>query len=97
METTETKIPNYIFEDLLFQRRLQRNLNTELERLNTLLAVQVRLLQERKQLMAEVHDAVQQRWKDEEQSILARPAEHEEGEDSPEQPSLADFRDEDGQ
>ena len=66
METTEKKIPNYIFEDLLFQRRLQRNLNAELEKLNTLLAEQVRMLEERKALMTEVHEAVQLRWKAEE-------------------------------
>ena len=51
METTEKKIPNYVFEDLLFQRRLQRNLNAELEKLNNLLAEQNRFLQERKALM----------------------------------------------
>lgn len=68
MEATETKIPNYVFEDLLFQRRLQRNLNTELERLNNLLAEQVRFLESRKQMMTEVHEAVQQRWRGDEQA-----------------------------
>jgi hypothetical protein len=67
METTEQKIPNYVFEDLLFQRRLQRNLNAEQEKLNAQLAEHVRLLQERRALMAEVHESVQQRWKDEEE------------------------------
>jgi hypothetical protein len=76
METTEKKIPNYIFEDLLFQRRLQRNLNAELEKLNTLLAEQVKLLDERKQLLAEVHEAVQQRLEDEEHSVLTDPAQN---------------------
>jgi hypothetical protein len=74
METTEKKIPNYVFEDLLFQRRLERTLNAELEKTNTLLAEQVRLLQERKELMAEIRRAVQQRWEDEEQSALIDPA-----------------------
>jgi len=66
MEPSEQKIPNYVYEDLLFQRRLQRSLNAEEERLNALLAEHVRLVAERRALMAEVHDAVQQRWKDEE-------------------------------
>jgi len=68
MEMSEKSIPTFVLEDLLFQRRLQRNLNTELERLNDLLAEQNRLLQERKALMVEAHEAVQQRWNDEEQS-----------------------------
>jgi uncharacterized damage-inducible protein DinB len=76
METTERKIPTYVLEDLLFQRRLERNLNTELARQNNLLAEQNRLLQERKELMAEVHAAVQQRWEDEEQSVLTDPAQN---------------------
>lgn len=66
METNERKIPNYVFDDLLFQRRLQRNLNAEQERLNALVAEHVRLLQERRALMAEVHEAVQKQWKAEE-------------------------------
>lgn len=68
METPEKRIPVYALEDLLFQRRLQRNLNTEQERLNALLVEHIRLLQERKQLLAEVHEAVQQRWLAEEES-----------------------------
>lgn len=68
METSERKIPVYALEDLLFQRRLQRSLNTEQEKLNALLAEHVRLLQERRALMAEVHEAVQQRWKTEEEA-----------------------------
>jgi hypothetical protein len=66
METTEKKIPNFVLEDRLFARQLQRNLNDELERLYHLLTEQVRLLQEREALMSKVHAAVQQRWKDEE-------------------------------
>jgi hypothetical protein len=80
METTEKKIPNYVFEDLLFQRRLQRNLNAELEKLNTLLAGQVRMLEERKELMAEVHAAEKKRWTNEEQSTPIGSAEQVEGE-----------------
>jgi hypothetical protein len=68
MENDELKIPRYVYEDLLFQRRLQRDLNAELEKLNALLAEQARLLKERKELMAEVHAAVQHRWSDEEKS-----------------------------
>ncbi|MGO9323535.1 MAG: hypothetical protein ACLP07_03155 [Terracidiphilus sp.] len=66
MKATERKIPNFVLEDLLFQRRLERTLNAELEKTNALLAEQVKLLEERKGLMAEVREAVQQRWKDEE-------------------------------
>jgi hypothetical protein len=73
METSEKTIPNYIYEDLLFQRRLQRNLNVELEKLKSLLAEQVRLLEERKALMVEVHEAVQRRWEEEE---MAEPRPH---------------------
>lgn len=68
METTEKTISNYVFEDLLFQRRLQRNLNAEQERLNALLAEHIRLLEARRQLMAEVHEAVRQRWQSEEEA-----------------------------
>jgi hypothetical protein len=63
METPKTKIP--ICEDLLFMRRLERNLIDALEKINSLLLWQVKLLEERKELMAEVHAAVQQRWADE--------------------------------
>lgn len=55
-----------LLEDLLFRRRLQRNLNSELERLNGLLVEQIRLLQERKALMAEAHDAIQKCWREQE-------------------------------
>jgi hypothetical protein len=68
MEKTEQKIPNYIFEDLLFRRRLERSLNDELERLYNLLTEQVRLLREREALIGKVHAAVQQRWEEEEKA-----------------------------
>jgi hypothetical protein len=73
-------IPNYVFEDFLFQQRLQRDLNKELEHLNRLLAQQVRLLHERRALMTEIHEAVEQRWKDEEQSTLDTTGEETEAE-----------------
>ena len=57
-----------VLEDQLFRRRLQRNLNDELERLNRLLAEQVELLQKRKELFAEVNAAVMLRWEIEEDS-----------------------------
>lgn len=63
MEMPEQKIPNYFFQDLLFRRRLERSLNAEYEKLNAPLAEHVRLLQERRTLMVEIHDIVQQRWK----------------------------------
>lgn len=66
METTKKRIPNYVFEDLLFRRRLQRNLNAEYEQLNVLLVQQVNLLKERDALMDGVHAAVQERWHSEE-------------------------------
>jgi hypothetical protein len=66
MERNEREIPRYVLEDLLFQRRLHRTLNAEQEQLNALLAEHVRLLQERRALMGEIHAAVQQRWDTEE-------------------------------
>lgn len=66
MEANEREIPRYVLEDLLFERRLCRTLNAEQEKLNALLAEHVRLLAERRALMADVHASVQQRWKDEE-------------------------------
>jgi hypothetical protein len=69
METSEKKIPNYVFEDLLFERRLQRNLRDALERLNKLLAEQVELLQRRKELLADVHDGVQRRLRTEDEAM----------------------------
>jgi hypothetical protein len=68
MGTTEKKIPNYVFEDLLFQRRLQRNLNTELERLNRLLAEQVELLQKREVASSQIYATLMLRWGSEEES-----------------------------
>lgn len=73
METNKKKIPNYVFEDLLFRRRLQRSLNDELERLSHLLTEQVRLLQERDALMSNVHAAVLERWQREEAASVAVP------------------------
>jgi hypothetical protein len=68
METTKKKIPNFVLEDLLFQRRLQRNLGDELERLYHLLVEQVRLLKERETLLTNISEAVQRRWEKEEPS-----------------------------
>ena len=95
METTKKKIPSYIFEDLLFRRRLQCSLNDELERLYNLLCEQVKLLKERETMMSKVHAAVEQRWKDEEPSEVIDRTEHTEEEESSERPLLADFKDED--
>jgi hypothetical protein len=78
MATTEKNTPNYVYEDLLFRRRLERNLGDELQRLYNLLVEQVRLLKEREALMADVHAAVEQRWKDEEN---AEPSTHSAAED----------------
>jgi hypothetical protein len=68
MEPIEKKIPNYVFEDVLFRRRLQRNVNDKVERLNRLLAEQVELLQTRKELLTEVNAAVLLRWRNEDDS-----------------------------
>jgi hypothetical protein len=69
METSDKKIPDYVFEDdLLFQRRLYRTLNEEYVKLNALLVEQVKLLKSREALMADAHTAVQQRWEEEEPS-----------------------------
>jgi len=81
METTEKKIPTYVYEDLLFRRRLQRSLNAEYEKLSALLVEQVRLLKERDALMDGVHESVNQRWRDEEEAAsVAVPTQHTEGE-----------------
>lgn len=69
METSEMRIPTFVLEDRLFMRRLERNINEELERLNKLVAEQVELLQMRKELMAEVNAAVMLRWKNEVDAI----------------------------
>jgi hypothetical protein len=71
METTEKKIPTYVYEDLLFRRRLQRSLNAEYEKLSVLLVEQVRLLKERDALMDGIHAAVKQRWEEEEAESVA--------------------------
>ena len=62
MEMNEREIPRYVFEDLLFRRRLQRNIADELERFNQLLTAQIKLMENRKTLMSEIQEAVQQRW-----------------------------------
>jgi hypothetical protein len=80
METSEKTIPTFVLEDLLFQRRLHRSLNSELERLHSLLVEQVRLLRERDALMAKVHAAVQERWEKEEPASVAVRSEATEGE-----------------
>lgn len=69
MAVNEREIPKYVFEDLLLRRRLERNLNTELESLNRLLTEQVELLQKRKELCAEVNAAVMLRWRNEEDAM----------------------------
>jgi hypothetical protein len=81
METNKKKIPNYVFEDLLFRRRLQRNLNAEYEKLSALLVDQVKLLKERDALMDGIHAAVKQRWEEEEaaSNIHSAPAAEEYG------------------
>src|ERR1017187_7935673 len=61
MDANERQIPRYVLEDLLFERRLQRNLSSELERVNNLLAEQIKLLEHRKELLSDVHEAVQRR------------------------------------
>jgi hypothetical protein len=83
METSEKKIPDYIYEDLLFKRRLERSLNDELERLSNLLVGQVRLLKEREALMSKIHAAVEKRWEEEEPSEVIDRTEHTEEEESP--------------
>jgi len=74
METNKKKIPNYVFEDLLFRRRLQRSLNAEYEKLSALLVQQVKLLKERDALMDGIHAAVKQRWGEEEAACNIRSA-----------------------
>lgn len=69
MAVNEREVPKYAFEDLLFRRRLERNLSDELGRLNKLLTEQVEQLQRRKELFAEVNAAVMLRWRNEENAM----------------------------
>jgi hypothetical protein len=55
--STSKQIPNYVFEDLLFRRRLERTLNTELERFNALLKEQIALIQKRSQSLLAISSA----------------------------------------
>jgi hypothetical protein len=66
---TEKTIPNYVIEDLLFRRRLERSLNHELERLYHLLVKQVELLRQREALISDVQAAVEQRCTNEDEAI----------------------------
>ena len=63
--TNDKQIPNYVFEDLLFRRRLERSLNKELERFNTLLKEQIFLIDQRNDLLCDLRCAVLQRLADE--------------------------------
>lgn len=64
--TNDKQIPNYVFEDLLFRRRLERTLNKELERFNALLKEQMFLIDQRNDLLRDLRCAALQRLADEE-------------------------------
>jgi hypothetical protein len=68
MEITEKQIPNYVFEDLLFRRRLERTLNAELERFNGLLKEQISLIEKRRESLCAVSVATAEKLNREEQA-----------------------------
>ena len=63
--SNQNKVPNYLYEDLLFRRRLERQLRDASDRVNQLLKEQIELLQQRKELLLEQHCAVKRRAMDE--------------------------------
>jgi hypothetical protein len=68
MAVNEREIPKYVFEDLLFRRRLERQLKVDCELINRLLREQIELLRIRSELLVNISNAVQRQWKDEELS-----------------------------
>jgi hypothetical protein len=58
MQIDSNGIPNRVFEDLLFRRRLERNLNQELERFNRLLKEQIFLIEQRRELLCGLPEPV---------------------------------------
>lgn len=48
MQKRNNGIPNKVFEDLLFHRRLERDLDNKLERLNRLLKEQIASIEKRR-------------------------------------------------
>jgi hypothetical protein len=66
--STSKQIPNYVFEDLLFRRRLERSLNAELERINSLLKEQIVLIEKRRESLSAVSSATADKLNREEQA-----------------------------
>ncbi len=67
MPTGKT-IPNYVFEDLLFRRRLERTMNAELERFNALLKEQMSLIEERRESLCAISAATAEKLEREEEA-----------------------------
>jgi len=65
-------IPNYVFDDLLFRRRLERTLNAELERFNALLEQQIVLIEKRRESLGAVSSATAEKLSREEERDDAR-------------------------
>jgi hypothetical protein len=61
----ERTIPKYVFEIQLFQRRLERTLRIEEDRVNKLLQQQIELIKSRKKLLLDLHRTVLERWNEE--------------------------------
>jgi len=72
--STSRQIPNYLFDDLLFRRRLERSLNAELERFNALLTEQISLIQKRKESLLAISSAAAERLNREEEADGAQPS-----------------------
>jgi hypothetical protein len=66
--STSRQIPNYVYDDLLFRRRLERTLNAELERFNALLKEQISLIEKRKESLCAVSSATAEKLNREEEA-----------------------------
>lgn len=71
--STSKQIPNYVFEDLLFRRRLERTLNAELERFNALLKEQNSLIEKRRDSLCTVSLATAEKLSREEEADGTEP------------------------
>jgi hypothetical protein len=61
----DRRIPDYVFEDLLFQQRLRFSLRIEQERMNKLLQQQIELVKRREEVLCELTRAMRELWNEE--------------------------------
>ena len=67
--STSRQIPNYLFDDLLFRRRLERTLNAEFERFNALLKEQIFLIERRSESLLAISSATAEKLSREEAAV----------------------------